>query len=134
MEELPSLFHQLSKVLDRGEVLFRQGDRGREMYVIYSGKVALSVQAGEGTEAPIATLGPGEFFGEMSLIDGSPRSATATIDENGTRLIVLDRTRFEYIIRHEPEFALIVMQTLCERIRAGNPLYARSFLVHQQEQ
>jgi len=108
----------------KNEVIFQEGARGREMFVIYSGEVRISKKEPDGSEITLSTLKPGEFFGEMTLIDQSPRSATATALTDDTRLIVLDRARFMYLLRYEPEFALIVMETLCERIREKNEQYA----------
>ena len=78
-----------------------------------------------GHDTILSILGPGEMFGEMALIDHEQRSATVTATEDDTKLVILNRTRFMYFIRYEPEFALIVMETLCQRIREKNAQYAR---------
>lgn len=59
---------------------------------------------------------PWGFFGEMALVDGSPRSGTAVAAEEA-QLIVLNEPKFLYLLRHQPHFALIVMQKLCEVLR-----------------
>ena len=64
----------------------------------------------------LATIEQGDFFGEMALIDGSPRSAAAIAAEDA-QLIVLDESKFLYLLRHQPEFALVVMQKLCDGLR-----------------
>jgi len=106
------------------EVIFEENSLGDEMYVISSGKVRLSTAAG-GREVVLANLGSGEFFGEMALVDAAPRSATATAMENNTKLVVLDQTKFLYLVGQHPPFALVIMRVLCERIRTSNPLYSR---------
>ena len=116
---------QFVRTYNRGDVISEEGSRGREMYVIYSGEVHITKKDPAGHDAVLSVLGPGEIFGEMALIDHGPRSATATAVEDSTRVIGLDRTRFMYLLRHEPEFALIVMATLCQRIREKNAQYAR---------
>ena len=110
----------------KGEVIFEEDSRGFEMFIIHSGEVRISRKNpnGEGTTI-LSVLGPGDMFGEMALIDQEPRSATATANTKATRLVVLDRARFMYYVRYEPEFALIVMETLCQRIREKNAQYSR---------
>ena len=98
------------------EVIFEEGSTGSEMYLIHSGKVLLSVW-GETQQVPLVELKPGDFFGEMALMDDSPRSATASALEDNTELIVIDRARFLFMVRQQPEFALSLMHTLCQRLR-----------------
>src|SRR5687768_12138850 len=62
----------------RGEVIFHQGDPGDSLHIVASGAVKIVLPSAEGEEAIIATLRPGDFFGELALLDGAPRSATAT--------------------------------------------------------
>ncbi len=101
----------------KSEVIFEEGSTGSEMYLIYSGKVLLSVRQNETQEVPLVVLNPGDFFGEMALVDDSPRSATASAVEDGTELIIMDRARFLFMVRQQPEFALSLMHTLCRRLR-----------------
>ncbi len=108
----------------KDEVIFEEGSRGREMYVVHTGEVRVSRKDSAGKEAVLGVLLPGEIFGEMALLDQKPRSATAVATKDDTRLVALDRTRFTYLLRHEPEFAFIVMETLCRRIREKNAQYA----------
>ena len=101
----------------KSEVIFKEGSTGSEMYLIHSGRVLLSVRQNETQEVPLIILNPGDFFGEMALVDDSPRSATASAVEDDTELIVMDRARFLFMVRQQPEFALSLMHTLCRRIR-----------------
>ena len=68
----------------KSEVIFEQGSTGSEMYLIHSGRVLLSVQQNETQQIPLVVLNPGDFFGEMALVDDSPRSATASAVESDT--------------------------------------------------
>jgi len=101
----------------KSEVIFEEGSTGGEMYLIHSGRVLLSVRQNETREVALVVLNPGDFFGEMALVDDSPRSATASAVEDDTELIVMDRTRFLFMVRQQPEFALSLMHTLCRRLR-----------------
>jgi len=101
----------------KSEIVFEQGSAGSEMYLIHRGKVLLSVRQDETEQIPLAVLNPGDFFGEMALVDDSPRSATASAVEDDTELIIMDRSRFLFMVRQQPEFALSLMHTLCRRLR-----------------
>jgi CRP/FNR family transcriptional regulator, cyclic AMP receptor protein len=101
----------------KSEVIFEEGSTGSEMYLIHSGRVLLSVRRNEGEQTPLVVLNPGDFFGEMALVDDSPRSTAASAVEDDTELIVIDRARFLFMVRQQPEFALSLMHTLCQRLR-----------------
>lgn len=101
----------------KSEIIFEEGTTGSEMYLIHSGRVLLSVRRNEGEQTPLIVLNPGDFFGEMALVDDSPRSTTASAVEDDTELIVMDRARFLFMVRQQPEFALSLMHTLCQRLR-----------------
>ncbi|MCK4396675.1 Crp/Fnr family transcriptional regulator [candidate division WOR-3 bacterium] len=105
------------KQLNTGEVLFKDGDRGDEMYLIKSGKVRISKSAGE-VEKTLAVLKEGDFFGEMSVIDGSPRSATATAIEPA-ELVIFDREVFMNQVRENPLIEY-VLHTLIRRLREAD--------------
>jgi CRP/FNR family cyclic AMP-dependent transcriptional regulator len=102
------------KQLNTGEVLFKDGDPGDEMYLIKSGKIRISKPAGD-VEKTLAVLKEGDFFGEMSVIDGSPRSATATAIEP-TELVIFDREVFMNQVRENPLIEY-VLHTLIRRLR-----------------
>lgn len=102
------------KQLNTGEVLFKDGDPGDEMYLIKSGKIRISKAAGD-VEKTLAILKEGDFFGEMSVIDGSPRSATATAIEP-VELVIFDREVFMNQVRENPLMEYI-LHTLIKRLR-----------------
>ena len=101
------------------EVIFEEGSYGDEMYIVHSGAVHL-VKKSVGREIVIATIQPGEFFGEMALVDNAPRSVSAVAGADQTRLLALDRDKFLFLVSHQPAFALTVMHVLCQRIREMN--------------
>lgn len=116
MEQTGQPLEKFIQVFAKSQPIFKEDSLGNEMYIVYSGKVEL--YKGQGKQSVLlATPGAGEFFGEMALIDGSPRSATAIAAEDDTRLVALDEAKFLFLLRHQPEFALIVMQQLCHRLR-----------------
>ena len=101
-----------------GTVLFREGEPGQVMYVIQSGRVKIWRQVGA-QEALLAMISEGEFFGEMALISGHPRSATATVVED-SRLLVLDSQVFESMIRSSSEVAIRMIKKLADRLDRAN--------------
>ncbi len=112
-----------SKVYQKSDIIFEEDSSGDEMYILRSGKVKLVLGGKRGGAEVGALEQPGEFFGEMALIDESPRSATAIAEEDNTELEVLDRENFLKMIKEYPEFALDIMRELSERTRLGNALY-----------
>jgi CRP/FNR family transcriptional regulator len=105
------------KQLKSGEVLFKEGAGGDEMYLIRSGKIKI-VKDLEGTSKTLAIIGEGEFFGEMALLDKSPRSASA-IAETDARLIIVDRDAFLSSVNKNP-FIKYIIETLTTRLRKTN--------------
>ena len=118
-----TLPREFIKIYQKSEVIFKEKDLGDEMYIICSGKVRLSTTA-PGREVDLGTLEPGEFFGEMVMVDYSPRSATAIAEENHTRLVALDQKRFLHLVGQQPAFALTIMHALCIRIRERWELFS----------
>ena len=124
-EELIEIVQALRPLQARaGEILFREGDEGTAAYVIYQGGVEIYRNA-EGKSITIARLDQGAVFGELSLIDGSPRSASARA-MLPSRLLLLDKSRFDQM-RHELRpVAYLLLRTLagelCDRIRETNEL------------
>ena len=102
------------RVCEAGEVIFRQFDMGSEMYVVLEGEVELAIGANT-----LETLGPGEPFGEMALIDQSPRVATATA-KTPCKLAVIPEKRFLFLVQTTPHFALHVMKVMADRLRRMN--------------
>jgi CRP/FNR family transcriptional regulator, cyclic AMP receptor protein len=100
------------KTVPAGELIFSQGDAAEEMYGVVDGRVELRIHG-----ALIADLGPDESFGEMAIIDSSPRSATAVATAD-TTLAVIDRQQFLFLVHETPNFALQVMASLANRVRA----------------
>ena len=101
-----------------GTVLFEEGQPGDYMYVVQSGEVEIRRQVGE-TERVLAILPTGEFFGEMAILNGRPRSATAVCKTNA-RLLVIEGKTFEAMMRARPEIALRIIKALATRLESAN--------------
>jgi len=116
---------KFSRIYKKSECVFSEHSVGTEMYIIRSGTVKIYKERAPGKRPMLlSTLKAGEFFGEMALVDLSPRSATAVATEDNTQLLVLDTSKFLYLLRQQPEFALTIMQRLCERLRDANQTIA----------
>ena len=102
---------------ERGQEIVRQGDTGVGAFIIRSGKVDI-VQDKGGKEIKLATLGPGEVFGEMALLDEFPRSASARAVEPTTALGI-QRWHFRGILESHPQIALKLLPVLTKRVRAA---------------
>lgn len=109
-----ALFQRFGKEFPSGTLLFREGDPGKEMYVLQSGTVAISKTVRD-VEKMLAVLGPGEFFGEMAIISNKPRNASARVEEDA-RLLVIDPKTFEAMIRGNSEIAVRMIKKLAERL------------------
>ncbi len=109
-----------SKRFSAGEEIFRMGNRGRNAYIIERGKVEVSVTR-DGENLVIAELGTGEIFGEMSMIDDAPRSATVTATED-TEVVVMQRSRFQKPLT-DPLMNLLVRVVLARFRRAQWQLF-----------
>jgi CRP/FNR family cyclic AMP-dependent transcriptional regulator len=104
---------------DVDDLIFEEGSTGRELFVVLDGKIDI-VKISGATKTVIVTLGKGEFFGEMAVIDGSSRSATAIAAAPNTRVMRINHARFVYLVSQQPAFALMIMDALSKRLRASN--------------
>ncbi len=97
-----------------GETIFREGDSGSEFYVVQRGQVRIL----SGNRL-LETLGGNEIFGEMALIDSSPRRATVVAETDVTVAPITEK-QYLFLVRHTPYFALKVMRVLANRLRHQN--------------
>jgi CRP-like cAMP-binding protein len=100
---------------EKGKVLFREGERGEDMYIVQSGKVAIKKKLHDG-ETTLAVLEKGDFFGEMALLERKPRSASAEVVESGD-LIVIAGDMFGDMIKANPEIAVRMLRKQSIRLR-----------------
>jgi CRP/FNR family cyclic AMP-dependent transcriptional regulator len=100
----------------KGQLLFAQGDKGDAFYGVVSGRVRISASAANGKQINLIDIGPSGTFGEIALIDGGPRTASA-ITATEVTLFVIQRSGFLSLLREEPELVMQLLQRMCERVR-----------------
>jgi CRP/FNR family transcriptional regulator, cyclic AMP receptor protein len=105
-----------SRRFRRGEVIFHAGDPGDALFVIVSGEIKISLPSEAGEEAILVRLQPGDVFGELALLDGAPRSATATA-LSAAETVVLPRDRFRELISSEPAVRDALLAALASELR-----------------
>ncbi len=114
--ELDILAHHINyQKADKGSVLFKEGTMGKTLYLIVKGKVEIKKESVSGNQAVLAQYGKGASIGEMSLIDESPRSATATIIEDA-ELLILEKDRFDEILNKYPEIGVKMLKNITKQI------------------
>lgn len=101
-----------------GEVIFREGEAGRVMYVIQQGRVRLARRCASGERA-VAVLGPGDFFGEMAILNDKPRVATAVAIE-AVNAMELDERTLEGMVEHSGDVAMRLIRRLARRLDSAN--------------
>ncbi len=104
-----------------GDEIFAEGTHGDTMYVILEGEVEILKGAQGGSAKTLSTLGKGEFFGEMALIDDSPRSASA-VAKTDSKLLGMNEAVLDSYILTNPEFATKMIRNLAKRLRGANKL------------
>src|SRR6188768_277371 len=106
--------------LQPGEIIFREGDRGDSLYLVGQGSVKISKRGRGGEQETLAFIQPGNFFGEMALLDGEPRSAMATAAESTVLGTVTDQT-FQHILELAPSrLHMNFLRSVSERLRSVN--------------
>lgn len=116
--ELGKLAQSLhARTYQAGETLFLEGDIGRALFVLESGKVELARQDGAGKSKVIYTVEPGEFFGEMALLEHLPRTASATAVER-SHLYLLYRSKLDALLHYHPRTGAAIMNRLAQLLSA----------------
>jgi CRP/FNR family cyclic AMP-dependent transcriptional regulator len=101
---------------EQDAIVFSQGDPGDSLYGVVTGRVRISASTREGKEMFLNIMEPGDTFGEIALLDGNPRTATATATAAG-ELMIIPRAQFLALLQREPTVAIHLLQLLCQRIR-----------------
>ena len=117
----PEAFDQLCRyakhsTLKRGATIFSKGDPGNSLIAVISGTIKISVSSAEGRSAILNLIGPGEITGEISVLDGQPRSADIIANTN-CEIFMIDRREFLPFVRSQPALAMKFIELLCTRLR-----------------
>ena len=124
-DELDAILNHSSKVnYPKNKIIFLENEEGNELYMILKGSVKVVRISESGEEITLAVLQKGDFFGEMSLLDGKPRSATVISDEDSI-LIHLNKSNFEKVIEQYPRIALKLLKELTSRLRKADDLIGK---------
>jgi len=123
-EEAASLRASMTQVkVSKGHTLFKEGDEGDRLYVVLEGKLKLGTTSIDGRENLLSILGPGEMFGELSLFDPEPRTATATAVTDA-KLLALAHDQVIGLITRHPQASLELLRRLAQRLRKSNEILA----------
>jgi CRP-like cAMP-binding protein len=100
----------------KGASIFMQGDPGDSLYGVASGRVLISASGADGKEVSLNLQEPGSVFGEVALLDGQPRTASATTASK-CELVIIQRDHFQQLLKREPTVAIHLLELVCQRIR-----------------
>jgi CRP-like cAMP-binding protein len=105
--------------IKKGQTLFKEGDIGDALYIVSNGKVKLGIKASDGRENLLMILGPGDMFGELSLFDSGPRTASA-IAVTDSKVLALSQEKVFPWLRENPDISLQLLMRLATRLRRSN--------------
>lgn len=105
-----------TKLVKSRQTIFSQGDEGDSLYVILSGAIKISTTSNAGKETVLAFMGAGDVLGEIAVLDGDVRTATATVLDEA-RVLVLRQAAFLGFLERQPKMALHIIRVLCNRLR-----------------
>src|SRR6201996_8356634 len=126
IEQIASLAGR--RVFPAGAVIFSQGDAGDALYGVITGRVRISASGPDGKEMFLNIMEPGDTFGEIALLDGNPRTATASVMAP-SELLIIAREPFLALLQREPQVAVHLLKLLCQRIRWTSGLAEDSALL-----
>ncbi|MBA3726265.1 MAG: Crp/Fnr family transcriptional regulator [Armatimonadetes bacterium] len=115
----------------QGSTVVAEGDAGHSLYIVLSGRVAICKTNALGESVHLAERGQGGHFGEMSLLDGKPRAADVVALEDSD-FLVIDRSEFLRAIRSDPDLAIRILVTLCDRLRQADDQTSQILTVRER--
>jgi CRP-like cAMP-binding protein len=127
------VFRKFVKAYEPGQVIFKEGEHGDQMFIIIQGEVEIRKRTSMETARTLSTFKPGDVFGEMALIENKPRSATA-VATKASRMLVMNEPLFLAMIERNPDFAKKMIQVLSERLRKANLLIQNLTVTNRENQ
>lgn len=110
-----------TRQIPAGDFVFREGDLGTEMYIIQEGRIEILKKSASGHERLLAALEKGDFFGEVSILEDLPRTASARVAADAT-LVQINGSTFDHMLRTNPEIAVRMMRKMSRRLREADRL------------
>jgi CRP-like cAMP-binding protein len=117
LSEIAEITHE--KFYEKGNFILHEGEEGNNFYLIVTGRVKIFLETKSGKGIILKVLTPGDFFGEMALLDGKPRSATVSALDD-TKVLSISRSDFTTLLSRVPDIAIQLLVTLCTRLRKAN--------------
>jgi CRP/FNR family cyclic AMP-dependent transcriptional regulator len=127
------VFDRHVKHFKPGAVIFQEGDRGEELYIIIEGEVEIRKSTYTSSSKTLISLGQGDIFGEMAIIEKKARSATA-VATKPTRLLIMNEVLFEKVIERNSDFAKKMIRILSERLRRANTILQNVIVTTRENQ
>ena len=109
------------------ETIFQEGDKGDGMYVVLEGEVRISALVTQQERRVLSRIGPGDYFGEMAVLDAEPRSATASAEKT-TRAVFIPREKILELLERSPQLAISFVRDFSQRMREFNRQYVQEVL------
>ncbi|NJN05587.1 MAG: cyclic nucleotide-binding domain-containing protein [Rhodobacteraceae bacterium] len=110
-----------------GDVIFKEGDRGDGLYIVDEGAVQISVVVGENQRRQLALIGPGDFFGEMAVLESEPRSASAIATQPSVVRFIPSEEMFK-VLEHAPKVAVSLLREVSQRLRDFDDQFLRELI------
>jgi CRP/FNR family cyclic AMP-dependent transcriptional regulator len=133
MKITKNIYENHSRTVEPGQVIFKEGERGSELYIIIEGEVEIRKRTSSSTAKTLITFHKGDIFGEMALVEGKPRSATA-IAVKPCRMLVINESLLDSMLENNPDFAKKMIRILAERLRKANALIQDLTYTNRQNQ
>lgn len=111
------------KVFEKGDTIFRRGDRAEQFFFIREGRIEISIVLASGQKAVLNQMGAGEVLGEIAVLDGGARTADATVASDEAELVAIGQRHLLDVLAHSPTASLALIRELCRRVRNASDMF-----------